>query len=116
MIILDATDETLELELSAAISVDWNVSYADHTTTLFTPAGGEGNHAAASTTMIVAAPAAATQRQVKFISLMNKDALTPVDVTLKKDKAATDRHIIKKTLTAGQSLIYNEGAGFHLTP
>lgn len=115
MIILDATDETLELELSAAISVDWNVGYADHTTTTFTAIGGEGNHAAASTTTIVAAPAASTQRQVKFISLKNRDGATSVDVTIKKDKAATERHIITVTLAAGKSLIYTQESGFNVS-
>lgn len=113
MILLTDTTHTLELLTSGAQSTDWFVGYADHSTAAFTPGSGQGNVASATTTTIVSAPAASTQRQVKIITICNRDASASQTVTIKKDVSATEYHLTPAiTLQAGEVLIYVDGAGF----
>lgn len=92
-IILDATTKSLELETTTAASTDYYVSFADHTTTAFTPGDSEGNIASATTTTIVAAPAASTQRQVRYATVTNRSTTTAQTVIFKVDVSGTERHI-----------------------
>ena len=111
--LLAATTESLELETSAAVSVDWSVYWADHTTTTFTPGAGQGNVATATTTTIVASPAASTQRQIKKISVRNRSSTAAQTVTLKKDVSGTEYHETPPiTLQPGETLVYLDGAGY----
>lgn len=108
-IILDSTTKTLEVETSAAVSTDYYVSYADHTTTAFTPADSEGNISTATTTTIVAAPGASTQRQVRYITLVNRSTTASQTVRFKIDVSGTERHISgPTTLAPSESLKLNE--------
>src|SRR3990167_9405301 len=117
MILLDATNETLEITTTAAVSTDYHVAYADHTTTTFTPGSAEGNIASATTTTAVTAPAASTQRQVKLVSIRNRHASSSQTVTVIKDVAATEYHLTPAvTLLAGEHLLYVDGvAWIHYT-
>ena len=113
MILLDATNETLEITTTAAVSIDYHVAYADHTTTTFTPGSAEGNIASATTTTAVTAPAASTQRQIKLVSVRNRHASSSQTVTVIKDVAATEYHLTPAvTLLAGEHLLYVDGVGW----
>lgn len=115
MILLTATTETLELLTGAALSTDWTVAYADHTTTTFTPGSGQGNVSTATTTTIVSAPASSTQRQVKLITVRNRDASGAQTVTLKKDISGTEYRLTPEvSLAAGETMLYVDGVGFQL--
>lgn len=104
-LLLDATTKALEMETSAAISTDYVVSYADHTTTTFTPGMNQGNVSTATTTTILSAPAASTQRQVKWASVRNRSTTTAQTVTLKLDVSGTEYHIGPAvTLQPGEAL------------
>ena len=79
MIILDNTTGTIQAVLGGAITTnqpDYWTGYVDHTTT--TVLSGNGGGALNSTTdvNIVSAPAASTQRQVKYISIYNRERHT----------------------------------------
>lgn len=103
-LLLDATTKALEMETSAAVSTDYVVSYADHTSSAFTPGMNQGNVATATTTTILSAPAASTQRQVKWVHVKNRGT-TANTVTLKLDVSATEYHIGPAvSLGAGESL------------
>lgn len=103
-LLLDATTKSLEMETGAAVSTDYVVSYADHTSSAFTPGMNQGNVATATTTAILAAPGASTQRQVKWVSVRNRGTSTQT-VTLKLDVSATDYHITPAiALGAGEVL------------
>ena len=115
MITLDATDETLEMLTSAAVNTDFYVAWADQTTTTFTPGQTDGQATTATTTTIAAAPAASTQRQIKFLAVRNRSLTTAQTVTIKFDKAATERYLTPDVaLQAGECLEYTSGAGFYV--
>lgn len=112
MILLTATDESLELVTTAAVSTDWVTSAADITTTAFTPVSSQGNVAIATTTTLVAAPAASTQRQIKLLTIRNAGGANQT-VTIQKNKAATVRKLSGDVVLApGEVLEYLDGRGF----
>ena len=113
MIILDATTQTLEVTTSAAVSVNYVISYADITSTTFVPASSQGNITTATTTTVVTAPAASTQRQVKLASFYNNGSSAQT-VTVKKDVSATEYIIISAVISAGESLQYTDGNGWEV--
>ena len=108
-ITLDATTKSIDLTTSTTADIDYAVSWVDMTTTAFTPGDGHGTVNTATTTTIVAAPAASTQRGVKSISVFNRHATTANTVTVKKDVSATEYHLFKATLSAGESLQWTDG-------
>lgn len=114
MIILDATDRSLEIFLDAAPATNQLPiisSYIDVTTTTYTPATNHLVTNGTTAVTVVAAPAAATQRQVKLLVIRNKDTATRI-VTLQLNAASTLRDIAKFTLAADDVLIYTDGEGF----
>lgn len=115
MIILTGTTDTLELTTTAATSTDYYVSYADITTTAFTPGQSNGNVASATTTAIVAAPGASTQRQIKYLLVRNRSTTASQGVTIKVDISATERSVTPDlTLAAGEVLEYTPDLGFRV--
>lgn len=112
MIILDATTKSLELSTSSTSSTDFYVSWADITTSAFTPGETDGNITTATTTTIVAAPGASTQRQIKHISVVNKGTATQ-NVIVKLDVSGTERQLTGTiSLLAGERLQYSGEQGF----
>lgn len=113
MILLKATTEILEVTTSAAVNIDYSVSFADITTTTFAPSTTEGKIATATTAVITAAPAASTQRQIKLITLRNTNATLSNDIIVKKDISATEYFLTPTiTLLAGEVLQYMDGQGW----
>jgi hypothetical protein len=108
-ITLDATTKSLDLTTSSTADIDYAVSYVDMTTSAFTPGDGHGTINTAGTTVIVAAPASSTQRGVKSISVFNRHATAANTVTVKKDVSGTEYILFKATLSAGESLQWNDG-------
>ena len=84
MIILKATTEILEITTSTAADIDYSISYADITTTSFSPSTSEGKITSATSTTVLSAPSASTQQQVKLITITNRHASTANTVLLKK--------------------------------
>jgi len=114
MIILDATDRSLEIFLDAAPATNQLPiisSYVDVTTTTYTPATNHLVSNGTTAVTVVAAPAASTQRQVKLLVIRNKDTATRI-VTLQLNVASTLRDIAKFTLAIDDVLIYTDGEGF----
>lgn len=115
MLLLTATNQALELETSAAGSVDYQVSWVDLVTgasPTMTPGTSQGNVATATTTTMVAAPAISTSRQVKSITVRNRSASAANTVTIKKDVAGTEYQLFGAiTLQAGEWLLYEDGGG-----
>lgn len=114
MIILDNTTGTIQAVLGGAITTnqpDYWTGYVDHTTT--TVLSGNGGGALNSTTdvNIVSAPAASTQRQVKYISIYNRDTVS-VTATVKYDSSGTERILWKGTLATGEKVEYIEASGW----
>lgn len=115
MLLLASTSDKIRLTTSSTADTDVHASYCDLTTgPTVTP--GRKNTAinTATTTDIVAAPAASTYRTVKALTIRNRHASTSVDVTVIHTDGTNAMELIKKTLTAGQSLHYHEGRGFEV--
>jgi hypothetical protein len=112
-ILLTDTDQTLEITTSAAVSTDYLVDYADHSTSAFTPGSSQGNIATATTTTVASAPGASGQRQIKSIFIRNRHASSAQTVIVKKDVASTEYHLSGViALLHGESVLYMDGAGW----
>ncbi|CAN5412822.1 hypothetical protein BH10PAT4_BH10PAT4_0990 [soil metagenome] len=113
MILLKATTEILEILTTSTADIDYSVSYADITTTTFSPSTSEGKITIATTTTIVAAPAASTQRQIKLITVTNRHASASNNITFKKDISGTEYFLAPTvTLLAGETMQYVDGQGW----
>jgi hypothetical protein len=113
MIILKATSETLQITTNAAAAIDYSVSYADITTTTFVPSTNEGNLTTATTTTILAAPASSTQRQVKLITISNRDSSLSDTVVIQKSISGTTYNLTPSiTLLIVETVQYMDGDGW----
>jgi hypothetical protein len=113
MIILKATTESLQVTTSTAAAVDYSISYADITTTTFTPSTNEGKIVTATTTATLAAPAVSTQRQVKLITISNHDASLSDAIVVQKVISGTTYNLTPTiTLLVGETMQYMDGTGW----
>jgi hypothetical protein len=113
MLLLTTTGHTLKLTTSSTANVDYTVSYADHTTTTFTPGNSQGTIASATTTTILTAPGASTQRQVKDITVRNRHASTGNTVSVIVDVSATQYIATSPMiLSAGFTAYWSESTGW----
>ncbi len=113
MLLLDAPSKSIEvgLAVNADTPLVWYVTYADHTTTAFTPGSSHGTVSLAYVTA-VAAPGAGVQRQVKFMSVHNPGVGS---ATVRVRVAAVVSAVIASfTLQAGDLLQYTDGDGFRV--
>jgi hypothetical protein len=120
MLILNLTTDKFQLVTSAAATVDVHASWVDAVTSgLTSPATGRTNTAitTATTTDIVPAPASSATRNVKSLSIRNKDASVVTDVTLVFNQNGTSYEIHKETLAPGEALWFVENMPpFKVTP
>jgi hypothetical protein len=113
MILLKATTEILEITTSSAAAIDYSVSYADITTSTFSPSTSEGKISSATDTTILSAPSASTQRQVKLITITNRDAAVDNTILVKKDISGTEYHLTPVIdLLAGETMQYSDVSGW----
>lgn len=116
--ILATTNETLNVDTVTAGTIDYEVYYADHTSTTFTANSTQGSISAITTTNVLSAPSAGTQRQVKTILLTNRDASTSgiaQTVFIKKVVSGTDYYLTPNTrLNPGESLLYTDKKGVEI--
>lgn len=106
-VILDATTKSLELVTTTTAGIDYSISYADHTSSAFTPGNTVGKITTATTTTILSAPGASTQRQIKNATIRNISATTSNTVTLQMDVSATNYELFKRVLGPGESLEFD---------
>lgn len=116
MIFLTATTETLTLVTAAALSLDWSAGYVDiDSTTGATPGSQQGNVTTATSTTVVPAPAASTQRQLKSLTAVNKDAVSTQTVTLNKVTAAGTFALARNVaLAPNETLVWVDSIGFQV--
>lgn len=112
MIILSNPNETIKLVTTTNASIDYNVSYADITSTSFFAGSSQGNISSATTTTLIPAPTDGTTRQTKIITIRNKSITTSGEVTLYKDVSGTAYYLPTVYLVPGDTLSYFDGTGF----
>ncbi len=117
MLTLDATTASLEVVLAGAITTNQLPivsSWADKTTTTFTPGKTTTATNSTSTVTIVAAPAASTQREVHSINVYNADTVAAT-ITIRENDNSTLRPLVKITLNVGDTLFYTHANGWRVT-
>lgn len=106
---LTLTTDTIALITSDASTIDVRASWVDDLADAFT--AGKQNTAitTATTTDIVSSPAGSTVRNVKTISIRNKDATLSNTVTVHFNANGTLYQIISVPLLVGEALILADG-------
>ena len=107
MLVLDTTARSLIIKLAGAVAanqLEFSANYADQTASAFTP--GLNINATNNTleVTLVAAPAASTYRQVKTITVNNKDTAAAT-VIIEFADGATRRRVLYESLAANATLI-----------
>lgn len=110
MIILDATTKTLEVILNGAVTtnqLDYHVDFVDLDASfvISTASESDGTSNNGTAVTMLAAPAANHTRQVKFLTVYNKDTVAAV-VTVRINNNGTFRNLVKTTLAVGDTLQY----------
>lgn len=106
------TTDKLQLVTDAAANVDVVASWVDLVSTTVTPGRSLTNITTATTTDIVAVPGANAYRNVKSMTIRNKHATTPVNVTVVFNTSGTQYELHKTSLNPGDCLEWIEGVGF----
>ena len=109
--LLTSTSDILRIVTGSAVDIDVQAGWADITTTTFSPGRTNTKITSATTTTIVASPAASTQRQVKTVIIRNIHASSSNLVTIQHYDGTNSITIFKRTLLAGETIIY-DGAKF----
>lgn len=114
MIILDATNKSVELDLNGAVTTNqlpFVASWVDVTTTTTTPGTTTGQSNSTTAVTMVAAPGASTQRIVKYLSVKNSDTVDAL-LWVQFNDNTTLRELLKLTLSVNDTLEYIEGLGW----
>lgn len=114
--LLQATPDKLRLARSSAATIDVMASWVDAAATgLTSPVAGNtltAFNTAATGDIVPATAVSGGVRNVKTITMRNKDAALACDVTVIWTANATDYELHKATLQPGDALEYIEGIGF----
>lgn len=112
MLLLASTSDKLQVVTSAALATDVHASWVDVAAGVTAPGRANTAISTAATTDVVASPGSGVIRNVKALSVRNKDASTPQTVTVRHTDGTTTVELYQATLLAGQSLQYTEETGF----
>lgn len=113
-IVLTSTSDLVQVVTdSAVVTIHVHASWADHTTTGFTPGRTNTQITTAATTTVVASPAASTQRQVKILTVRNSHASSSNALTIQHTDGTTVAQLFRYTLLAGETIVY-DGGGFYV--
>jgi len=115
MIVLKSVNDTLKVITTTTAGIDYSITWVDVTTTTFSPNSSDGTISTATTTTAVTAPAVSTQRQIKLITLRNKNATTSNTVVVIKDISSTQYNITPTiTLSPGEVYQYTDSTGWQV--
>lgn len=113
--ILDTATKKLQVLLAGAVATNQLVVVASWVDTIsgstFVPGNFHALTNGATAVDVVAAPAAATQRQIKELSVFNADTAAAT-ATIRMLDTATPRNFVSITLQAGETLLYADLQGW----
>ncbi len=115
MFFLNTNAKSLELVLGGAkatVDLPFTVTWADLTTTTFTPSANEGTTNGTTPVTIVVAPPTGTNRQIKFLSVYNADSRASRITVQIND--GSERIILSPLLGLMESLVYDEHNGWQV--
>lgn len=116
MIILNATNKLLEVLLGGAVATNeptWISSYVDIAAATYLPGSSDGATTGAAAVTVVGSPSSNMQRQIKLLTVYNRDT-APVTVTVRYKNNATSREVVSAVLAVGSSLVYTDGEGWRV--
>jgi len=105
MLVLDATTKSIVVAMSgsaATTNPDFTAAYLDNNGTSITEGANDGALNGTNSVTLVASPAASTRRQIKTITIENKDT-AQVTVTVSYNNNSTLRTIANVTLNVGDT-------------
>lgn len=114
MILLTSTSDEIRVTTSGTPTVDAYTACVDLSGSTVTPVRKSTAFSSATTLAIVASPASSTYRTLKFAAIRNRHASTSNGVTVAHYDGATTVELVKVTLSAGECLEYDEGAGWRV--
>lgn len=114
MILLTTTSDKLQIISGGTQAISVHASWIDLSGTTTTPGRLNTAISSAATTDVVAAPAGSTTRNVKLLTIRNKDPSASDAITVQHTDGTTVVELIKVTLLAGYQLQYIDGIGFVL--
>jgi len=112
MILLASTSDLVRVVTSTASTVDVHSSWSELNGTTVTPGRTNTAISSATTTTVVGSPGSGVYRTVKTLSVRNRHATTANVVTILHTDGTTSVELVKCSLAAGESLHYDENAGF----
>lgn len=116
MLSLDTTSKTIRIELGGAVTtnqLNYSASWADLTTTTFTPGTTETVSNSLTPVTLVSAPASLVQRRVQAIVIYNKDTVA-ASILVELKVSSTAYVIFGCTLQSKETLIYEDGKGWQI--
>lgn len=119
MILLTSTSDLLKVTTGSAGAIDVHASYFDITGTpqVATPlSANTAQITSATTTTVVSSPAASTQRNVKFMSVLNSSTTSANTIKILKFDGTLNTPIYQYTLQPGDALHYNDLTGWEYLP
>lgn len=114
MLLLASTSDLVRLTTSGTANIDVHASYVDGIGTI-APGRLNTTISTATTTTIVDSPGSGVFRTVKSLVIRNRHASTSNTVTVIHTDGTNAMELIKVTLAAGETLYYEEAAGFWTT-
>lgn len=110
---LKATNETIRVVTSDAVTIDYHVNYADLTASAATDSTTEGSITTATTTTIVSSPSSDTQRLITYASFVNKHASLSQTLYLTKEISGSPTTLTPLCVLAyGEMLVFIKGEGW----
>lgn len=108
MLLLTSILDVLRVVTGAAASVHVHASFVDNTSGTIGPLRtNTAVISTAATTTVVGSPAAATQRNVKHLNILNAHASTSTQVTIQHFDNVTSEDLMSVTLLAGETLVFD---------
>lgn len=112
MINLTTTSDIIRLITSAAVALDVQASYVDHTASAYTPGRQLTTITTATTTTVVSAPAASTQRSLKHLRAHARGGANTV--TVEYFDGTNAFRALSVSLLAGETLEYTDTVGWRV--
>ncbi len=114
MILLTSTSDLFRVLTSSTANVDVHADWVDLASGVTTPGRTNTAISTATTTTVVPSPGASTYRTIKTVTIRNKHASTSNDITVLHSDGTTIVEMVKFTLPAGFTAIYDEGSNWSL--
>lgn len=114
MFLLTSTSDLVKVVTGSATNVDVHASWVDNNAGVITPGRTNTAITTATTTTVVASPGASVQRNLKTITISNKDAALSNLITVQHTDGTTNVQLTAITLQAGQTLMYESEQGWFI--